>query len=73
MQNENIEKHATLAAAPTAKPVPPEPDDFTPRYLDTAELTFTRSEVGDGTTRNSKRSLLSARGGATAYATQQSG
>ena len=46
MQNENIEKQAALAAAPTAKPVSPESDDFTPRYLDATDLTFTRSEVG---------------------------
>ena len=46
MQNQNIEKQATLAAAPTVKPVPSESDDFTPRYLDAADLTFTRSEVG---------------------------
>ena len=26
--------------------MPPESDDFTPRYLDAAELTLTRSEVG---------------------------
>ena len=45
-ENGNIEKQATLAAAPTVKPVPPESDDFTPRYLDAADLTFTRSEVG---------------------------
>ena len=46
MQNENTEKHVTPAAAPTAKPVSSEPDDFTPRYLDPTTLTFTRSEVG---------------------------
>jgi hypothetical protein len=46
MQNENIEKQVTLAAAPTANLVSPEAEDFTPRYLDPAELTFTRSEVG---------------------------
>ena len=46
MQNENREKQAALAAAPTANPVPPESDDFTPRYLNASELTFTRSEVG---------------------------
>ena len=45
-ENENTEKQTTLAAAPTAKPVSPESDDFTARYLDAAELTFTRSEVG---------------------------
>ena len=46
MQNENKENRATLAAAPTVNPIPSEADDFTPRYLDAAELTFTRSEVG---------------------------
>ncbi len=46
MPNEKKEKPATLAAAPTVMPVPSESDDFTPRYLDAAELTFTRSEVG---------------------------
>ena len=45
-ENKNTEKQTTLAAAPTAKPVSPESDDFTARYLDAAELTFTRSEVG---------------------------
>ncbi len=45
-ENGNIEKQTALAAAPTVKPVPPESDDFTPRYLDAADLTFTRSEVG---------------------------
>ena len=38
-------KQDTLAAAPTEK-LSTEPDDFTPRYLDPATLTFTRSEVG---------------------------
>ena len=46
MQNENEEKQATPAAAPTVNPVPSESDDFTPRYLDPAELTLTRSAVG---------------------------
>ena len=46
MQNENTEKQATLAAAPTVKATPPESDDFTPRYFDASELTLTRSEVG---------------------------
>ena len=45
-ENENIEKSATPAAAPTVEPVASESDDFTPRYLDASELTFTRSEVG---------------------------
>ena len=46
MQNENTEKEAMLAAAPTVKQVSPESDDFTPRYLDAADLTLMRSEVG---------------------------
>ena len=46
MQNENTEKHVTSAAAPTVNSAPSEQDDFTPRYLDPATLTFTRSEVG---------------------------
>lgn len=46
MQNENAEKHDTPAAAPTVSHVPSEPDDFTPRYLEPANLRFTRSEVG---------------------------
>ena len=46
MQNENTEKQTTLAAAPTVNAVSSESDDFTPRYLDAAELTLTRSEVG---------------------------
>ena len=46
MSNENTEQQTALAAAPTAKSVPSESDDFTPRYLDASELTFTRSEVG---------------------------
>lgn len=46
MQNENGEKQDRLAIGDGAKPEPPEPDDFTPRYLDAAQLTFTRSEVG---------------------------
>ena len=47
MPNEKIaEKQASLAAAPTSQSVPPESDDSSPRYLDAAELTFTRSEMG---------------------------
>lgn len=46
MQNENGEKRDTLVRGDGAKPESPQTDDFTPRYLDTAELTFTRAEVG---------------------------
>ena len=46
MQNENGETQDTLTTSDGAKPESPESDDFTPRYLDAAELTFTRSEVG---------------------------
>ena len=46
MQNENVEKQDTPTTEDTTKPESPESDDFTPRYLDAAELTFTRSEVG---------------------------
>lgn len=47
MSNANVEaKQAVLGAAPTAEPMSVESDDFTPRYLDPATLTFTRSEVG---------------------------
>ena len=46
MQNENGAKQTTLAAAPTVKSMSSESDDFTPRYLDASDLTFTRSEVG---------------------------
>ncbi len=46
MQNENGEKRDTLVTGDGAKPESPETDDFTPRYLDAAELTFTRAEVG---------------------------
>lgn len=45
MENENTEKQETLTTDNTAKPESPEPDDFTPRYLDAAQLIFTRSEV----------------------------
>lgn len=46
MPNENGEKQDPLTTNDGAKLESPEPDDFTPRYLDAAELTFTRSEVG---------------------------
>lgn len=46
MQDENRDKQGTFTTEAGAKPESPEPDDFTPRYLDAAELTFTRSEVG---------------------------
>lgn len=45
MENENTEKQETPTTDNTAKLESPEPDDFTPRYLDAAQLTFTRSEV----------------------------
>lgn len=45
MENENTEKQETPITDNTAKQESPEPDDFTPRYLDAAQLTFTRSEV----------------------------
>ena len=46
MQNENGNRQTTFAAAPTVNPMLSESDNFTPRYLDASELTFTRSEVG---------------------------
>ncbi|MCY3551143.1 MAG: DUF1854 domain-containing protein [Candidatus Poribacteria bacterium] len=46
MKNENGKKEGTLTTDDTAKPESSEPDDFTPRYLDAAQLTFTRAEVG---------------------------
>lgn len=46
MQNENIEKQETPITADTTKRELSESDDFTPCYLDTAKLIFTRSEVG---------------------------
>ncbi len=46
MQNENGEKQETPAIDDTIKRELSEPDDFTPRYLDAAELSFTRAEVG---------------------------
>ena len=46
MQNENIEKQETLAAAPTVSSALSESDNYTPRYLDPADLKLTRSEVG---------------------------
>ncbi|MXV75619.1 hypothetical protein F4Z99_15270, partial [Candidatus Poribacteria bacterium] len=45
MENENTEKQNTTTTGDTPKPELSESDDFTPRYLDAAELTFTRSEV----------------------------
>ena len=45
MYNENGVKQDTFGTDDTTKPEQPEPDDFTPRYLDAARLTFTRSEV----------------------------
>ena len=46
MQNENAEKQETPTTEDMAKPVSSESDDFTPRYFDAADLTFTRAEVG---------------------------
>ena len=46
MQNENREKQEALATDKTVKLEASEPDDFTPRYLDAATLTFTRSAIG---------------------------
>ena len=46
MQNNNGEKQEIPTTDDTVKPESSEPDDFTPRYLDAAELIFTRSEVG---------------------------
>lgn len=46
MKNNNGEKQDTSMTNGTTKPESTEIDDFTPRYLDAAELTFTRSEVG---------------------------
>ncbi len=46
MENENEKKEGTLTTDDTAKPGSSEPDDFTPRYFDAADLTFTRAEVG---------------------------
>ena len=46
MENENTEKQGTLTTEDTTKPGLSEPDDFTPRYFDGADLTFTRAEVG---------------------------
>ena len=46
MQHENGKKPDRSAINDIAKPESPEPDDFTPRYLDASQLTFTRSEVG---------------------------
>lgn len=46
MQNENAEKQNISTTEEMTKSESSESDDFTPRYLDAAELTFTRSEVG---------------------------
>ena len=46
MEQNNREERDTSAVDSTAETVLPEPDDFTPRYFDAADLTFTRSEVG---------------------------
>ena len=46
MENENEKKEGTLTTDDTAKPGSSEADDFTPRYFDAADLTFTRAEVG---------------------------
>ena len=46
MENENQRKAGTLTIDDTVKPESSEPDDFTPRYFDAADLTFTRAEVG---------------------------
>ena len=46
MQHENGKKPDRPAINNTAKPESSEPDNFTPRYLDASQLTFTRSEVG---------------------------
>ena len=46
MENKNAEKQEISTIEDTTKPESPEPDDFTPRYLDAAQLTFTRSEIG---------------------------
>ncbi len=46
MANANTEKQETSATEDTPKPGLSESDDFTPRYLDAARLTFTRAEVG---------------------------
>ena len=71
MHNENGNRQTTLAAAPTVNPMPSESDDFTPRYLDASELTFTTFRGGNGTSGNSERGVLSTCGGAAAYAAQQ--
>ena len=46
MKNENEKKEDTLTTDDTAKSESSEPDDFTPRYFEAADLTFTRAEVG---------------------------
>ncbi|MCY3740871.1 MAG: DUF1854 domain-containing protein [Candidatus Poribacteria bacterium] len=45
MENGNTEKQHTTTTEDTPKSELSESDDFTPRYLDAAQLTFTRSEV----------------------------
>ena len=46
MGSKNGETQGTSMTNGATKPAVSEIDDFTPRYLDAAELTFTRSEVG---------------------------
>lgn len=46
MEKKNIERQETQPTADTIKPELSEPDDFTPRYFEAANLTFTRAEVG---------------------------
>lgn len=46
MPNENSVKQETSTPEDTTKSLDSEGDDFTPRYLDAADLKFTRSEVG---------------------------
>ncbi len=46
MENGNEKKGAVLTTDNTARSVSSGPDDFTPRYFDAADLTFTRAEVG---------------------------
>ena len=46
MQHANGEKQEISTTDDIARSGSSEPDDFTPRYLDPAQLTFTRSEVG---------------------------
>ena len=46
MENGNEKKEGTLTTDDTTKSESSEPADFTPRYFDAADLTFTRAEVG---------------------------